>query len=251
MEMYCVGQRWSYRARGVDVGSTLLIGAVEQEEGRPSVIHITIAGIVTPRSDAPIVIGHMPFSKEAIDDSVLELLESGIDVPDGFEDGFAVWKAQEGGVFALGVAEAIEAVIGAVPPPPVEDGFDAVVNQMRATRSRELIGDLYRRLFLLKEWFFLCEPQDARVPVQWRFPEGMNPNPALLAFTSRQRAASAAVALGLYPQGGDIAVMPASVPEAIDWISGPGCSNEWLCFNLTQVDFPLYVSDAVSIFESM
>jgi hypothetical protein len=122
---------------------------------------------------------------------------------------------------------------------------------MRSKQSEELIGELYRQLFSLDQWFFLCEPDNPRAPVQWEFPDGVNPTPALLAFTSRERAVSAAVSLGIYPEGSSVSIMPASVKDSVHWISGPDCANEWLCFNLTQQNFPLYRDDAARLFANM
>ena len=141
------------------------------------------------------------------------------------------------------------AVVSVAPPSP-DDSFDAIVQEMRAKKSKELIGELYRQLFSLDQWCFLCEPGDERAPVQWEFPEGINPTPALLAFTSSERAASAAAALGLYPEGSSVSIMPVSVKDAVEWISSSDCANEWLCFNLTQQEFPLYCDAAVELLEN-
>ena len=58
----------------------------------------------------------MPFSEKAIDGSVLELVETGAQVDPEFEDGFATWKEQQGGVFDLTVAETIDDVVSVIPP---------------------------------------------------------------------------------------------------------------------------------------
>lgn len=247
---YDVGQRWSYRTREQDVGSTLLIGHVQKGPLKPPVIHVMVDGIVSPHAADPIVIGHMPFSKKAINASVLELVETGAQVKAEFEDGISTWKSQKGGVFDLTVSEAVDAVVSMVPTPH-DDSFDKIVTEMRSKQSEELIGELYRQLFSLDQWFFLCERDNDRAPVQWEFPDGMSPTPALLAFTSQQRAASAAVALGIYPEGSSISIVPASVEDSVNWISGPDYSNDWLCFNLTQQNFPLYRDDAVRLLENM
>lgn len=248
MAKYNAGQRWSYRTRDQDVGSTLVIGKVQKRLMKPPIFHVFVNGIASPDSADPIVIGHMPFSEKAIDGSVLELLKSGVVVPPSFDDGVATWNKQKGGVFDLTVSEAVDVVVS-VAQTPRNDPFDEIVAEMRSTQSEGLIGKLYRQLFSLDQWFFLCEPDNPRAPIQWEFPDGMNPTPALLAFTSRDRAVSAAVSLGIYPEGSNVSIMPASVKDSVHWISSPDCANEWLCFNLTQQNFPLYVDDAVRLLE--
>lgn len=208
-----------------------------------------VEGIVSPNSTDSIVIRHMPFSKDAIDVSVLNLVETDVKLGPEFEDGVAIWKKQKGGVFNLTVSQAVDAVLS-VTTAPHDDPFDRIVTEMRSTRSEELIDNLYSQLFSLDQWFFLCKPGNENTPVQWEFPEGLNPSPALLAFTSRERAASAAISLGIYPEGSGISIMPATVKDAVEWVSGPDCSNSWICFNLTQENFPLYCNDAVRLLQS-
>lgn len=224
---YEEGQRWTYRARPQDVGSTLLIGRIDP--GSPPVIHVRIYGVVWPPSSQAIVMGHLPFSTLAIDDSVLDLVESGIEIPEDFEAGLSAWAEQQGGVFDVTVSAAIEDAVSAAANAVNGDVFDALVSQLRATPSQDLVEQLYRRLFALEQWFFLKEPDNPAAAVQWQFPDGMNPRPALLAFTSRSRAESAAVSLGLYPEGARGSVMAAPIRDAVRWIASPQCGNEWLC----------------------
>ena len=249
MGAYETGQRWTYYTRGQDAGSTLIVGQVDGDDVKPAVIHIRVEGIASPHSDTPIEIGHMPFTLEAMDASVVDLVAADVTLPAEFAEGIATWKNQQGGVFSVAVAEAIDGVLSAMPA-PFDDPFDDIVTEMREKRTDAMIDELYRHLFALDQWYFLCEPDDPRAPVQWEFPEGANPTPALLAFTSQQRAGVAAIELGLYPAGSSVSIMPATVKEAVDWISSQDCANEWLCFNLTQQNFPLYCDDAVAIFNA-
>jgi len=244
MHPFAAGQRWSYRTREQDPSSTLVIGKVQNDFHGQTVLHISVEGVVRPDSPLPIEIGHMPFSAEAIEASVLELLESDIQLPDGLFEGITVWEEQQGGVFTITVAEAVDALVTMVPPPQ-DDGFDQIVVEMRERRTDEMVEVLYRELFALETWFFLCEPDNVQAAVQWTFSDGHNPAPALLAFTSRERAQSAAVELGIYPEGSEIYVMPAPVAEAVPWFAGDSCANDWACFNLTQENFPLYADDAM------
>lgn len=242
MTPFEVGQRWAYQTRPQDIGSTLLIGNVPDDPSAMSTVHIAVEGIASIG-----VIGHMPFTVEALRASVTDLLESGLPIDPDFFGGLATWEEQQGGTFTLTVAEAL-AVVAEIAPSLETDGFDELVVEMREKRSEALIEQLYAQLFDLDQWFFVCEPDDAQVPVQWVFPDGSNPAPALLAFTSHQRAMEAATAIGLYPQGADIGIMAPDLSMAVDWITSDGCANEWLCFNYTGETFPLYVDEAQRLF---
>jgi len=233
-----VGQRWAYRTRQQDVGSTVLIGRIDS--GPMPVIHVRIDGVNSPARVSPVVIGHMPISVDAFAASVTELRETGVPMAADFAEGVAMWTQDEGGVFEVTVSEAVDVAMSAFVP--AIDPFDELVTEMRATRSVALVEQLYRRVVSLDFWFFLREPSNPGAPVQWRFPEGINPTPAVLVFTSFERAEAAAVLLGLAAAKSPDVVMAASTQEAILWITGPDFANEWLCVNLTQEEFPLYVS---------
>ncbi len=133
-------------------------------------------------------------------------------------------------------------------PDSEPDSFDAIVTEMRAKRSDEMIEVLYKQLFALPEWFFICDPYEERAPAQWVFPDVADGSPAVLAFTSRERATRAAVELGLYDPGAEIPLMPAPVDAAVGWITSSDFHNEWLNFNQTRNDFPLYVDDVTNLF---
>jgi hypothetical protein len=51
----------------------------------------------------------MPFSEEALDASITELVGPTSELPD-FEDGYLIWRQDQGGVFTITVAEAIDFV---------------------------------------------------------------------------------------------------------------------------------------------
>jgi len=58
-------------------------------------------------------IGHLPYSEQALGESVTELVGTADSLPD-FEDGYKLWKSAfddgEAGVFEVAVSEAIEGV---------------------------------------------------------------------------------------------------------------------------------------------
>lgn len=105
----------------------------------------------------------------------------------------------------------------AVPTPDTIASIDA-----RAAAWRENLGDvelqsaLWREVFALEHWFFVPRgtPEQPQ-PLMLTLPEG----PAILAFTSPDRARAAAQGLGLPPETSD-SVIAVSLPEAIEWAAG-------------------------------
>lgn len=242
MSKFEVGQRWSYKVRSQDTGSTFVIGEISTgTEG--TIVHITVEDVLLPSSPEPSIIGHMPFEESAIEASVLEQVEGEHSADDVFQSGKDAWENESGSVFKSTIAEAIEAIFTAdidVSDPE----FDDLVIEMRQQKNDAAVEKLYSRLFKLDQWYFLCDPDDAQAPVQWQFPESQNKTPAVLAFTSEDRAAVAATDLGIYPAGADISLITPSVAECVDWMTSDAFANEWLCFNLTDQNFPLYKETA-------
>lgn len=112
-----VGQRWSYRTRPDEDGSTLVIGRLERHPTFGEIAHISIFGlrIKTPQRPDGVTstLGHIPISVESLRSSLLELMGSGS--PDeNFEQGYAIWsdvvKDGEGGVFSIPVREIVSYV---------------------------------------------------------------------------------------------------------------------------------------------
>ena len=142
MPQYQVGQRWSYHGRSEDQGSTLVIGAVQTN---PAIIYVTVEGVMLPNGSQASSISHMPFSEEAIDQSVIELLAEGVASGLSFEEGLTQWQTDKGGYFSVSVAEAIATIMTATQPAS-PDPFDVLVQKMQGGRSPELVGELYRNL---------------------------------------------------------------------------------------------------------
>lgn len=118
MSKYEPGQVWSYRTRPGEEASRLTVLKVEPHgtAGEPA-IHVRLDDVklANPRVEGGVSreISHLPFSEEAIDRSVTELLESDVPLPDNLE-GYETWKreADEGnaGIFTLPVAEVVSVV---------------------------------------------------------------------------------------------------------------------------------------------
>lgn len=113
---YIPGQVWNYKTRDHEPLSTLTILKVGTAPAGFDVVHIAIDGVhVTDLIGRPIgeSITHAPFTVEALDRSVTELLRDQGPVPD-FTEGYADWEKDKGGYFTLTVAEAISAMESAV-----------------------------------------------------------------------------------------------------------------------------------------
>ena len=114
MQNYEVGQVWSYKTRESENDSKIIILKIDADYDETEIIHVCVedVAIKTPDShEKPIdYISHMPFSREAIDSSVIDIIDR-IEVPD-FSEGYNVWKEGytkgEAGIFSIPVSKAVE-----------------------------------------------------------------------------------------------------------------------------------------------
>jgi hypothetical protein len=112
-EKYKPGQVWSYKTRTNESESTLTILRVEKIDGKKSIVHIRVDRIVLKNCSGgpePEQLPHMPFSREAIDASVLKVLRTG-QVPD-FHEGYSEWRSAwdsgKAGFYTITVAQALD-----------------------------------------------------------------------------------------------------------------------------------------------
>jgi len=111
---YKEGQVWNYKTRVNELESKLIILKVEEYETLGEVIHIYVTGLAMIDNSNPSEvmddISHMPFSKEAIDDSVISF-DDMTEIPD-YSEGYEIWKESfmkgDAGVFSVLVSEAVE-----------------------------------------------------------------------------------------------------------------------------------------------
>lgn len=109
-------QSWKYHTRSGEENSILTILKVEKINGE-TIVNVALKGLkVTNLHSAEGItetIDHLPFSKEAVVESVTELLGSRNQLP-GFTEGYRHWKEAfetgKGGVFTITVKEAVEYV---------------------------------------------------------------------------------------------------------------------------------------------
>lgn len=103
-------QVWSIKS--VEPTTTkVVIGRIEEWNDKHAV-HVSLLsvpappGLVTP--DGTMTVGHMPFEMSAIVGSVDQLLESDIAPAAEFEEGYNVWKSEKGGIYTIGVVQAVD-----------------------------------------------------------------------------------------------------------------------------------------------
>jgi hypothetical protein len=109
------GQVWRYNNRAHEPGSTLTIVQIDPHAVLGDIIHVSVQGLQMKnpysRSGFSETIAHMPFAEAALRGSVTELTEENVALL-CFQDGYRMWKtafdSDEGGIFTLSVAEAID-----------------------------------------------------------------------------------------------------------------------------------------------
>lgn len=119
--------------------------------------------------------------------------------------------------------------------------IDALVLEMRATRTDEGVKRLYEQLLRLDEWFLPRDPSLPGNPLRWRFEKGLDPSPCILVYTdvdrAKQRADAVAASFGTSGE-----VMTLSVEDAVRWMLSGDLGVTWACFNLGpgSPNFPLH-----------
>ncbi len=104
------GQVWAYDTREGDEGSLLKIQLVEEvgpAEARATIYHLSLIGVNAPGSTEPLVVMHIPISAEALEASVTEPYYGPALFPDA-ENGIAMWRRDQGGVFGIPLKEIAE-----------------------------------------------------------------------------------------------------------------------------------------------
>ena len=108
---YSPGQVWSYKSRTGESSSTITILRVESLPNIDVIVHVRIDGIKLKNCSggpSPNAVQHAPFSKDAIDRSVVTLIRKSQQLPE-YEAGYSDWKAHCGGVYTVTVAEMLKA----------------------------------------------------------------------------------------------------------------------------------------------
>ncbi|MBX7106656.1 MAG: hypothetical protein K1X57_21455 [Gemmataceae bacterium] len=108
---YAAGQVWKYHHRPGEEGSRLTVLRIDTEQGYGDIVHIAVSGLFIQAPQAPSghirEMSHLPFSTDAIDQSVTELIETLAEPP--ASDGYAVWREAfdkgEAGVFTVSLGK--------------------------------------------------------------------------------------------------------------------------------------------------
>ena len=112
-----VGQIWQYRVRPVDPQSTLQIVTVDLLHEKEVAVHVQVRGLnmkSSPTKPEEGIASHLPFSEEALEASVTNLLYQVSPLPDDFEEGYEMWREAflegKAGIFSVPVAEVISMI---------------------------------------------------------------------------------------------------------------------------------------------
>lgn len=104
------GQVWNYKTRRNEEKSTLTILKIESLPKLGVIVHIRVDGIRLHNCTGgpePNNFAHMPFTRDAIERSVVKVAKENGPVPD-FQEGYDEWRRACGGVYTITVAEAIQ-----------------------------------------------------------------------------------------------------------------------------------------------
>lgn len=110
---YKPGQVWSYRTRPNEQKSTITILRVDEMPNAKRIVHIRVEHVQLTNcrgGNAPNTFEHMPFAKQALDQSVLKVVRTD-KVPDfenGYADWRAAWDAKRAGYYTISVAGALD-----------------------------------------------------------------------------------------------------------------------------------------------
>lgn len=119
------GQIWSYQTRPGEEGSKLYIARIDRGLGSRALYHLYIDGLQLKNPKFPGGVQdhlvHVPISREALEASVTELLQSDAAMPD-ISEGYAVWllsfEKGQAGVFTIPVAQVVQYIEDRFNQPP-------------------------------------------------------------------------------------------------------------------------------------
>lgn len=108
---YKPGQVWSYKNRPGEDDSTITILRVESAPKMGVIVHVRIDKFKLENchgNKGDSAMDHAPFTKAAIDKSVVKLLRTEKDIPD-YQEGYTDWLSHCGGLYQMSVADALTA----------------------------------------------------------------------------------------------------------------------------------------------
>jgi len=110
-----VGQLWSYRTRPGEEDSRLYVARIDRDLGSKPIIHLYVDGL---KLKNPLVEGgvqdhlvHVPISREALEASVISLIQKDVTPPD-ISEGYVIWREAflkgQAGVFTMSVQQVVQ-----------------------------------------------------------------------------------------------------------------------------------------------
>ena len=117
MQPFAPGQVWAYATRPGESASRFTVYRVESHPKLGEVVHIHVTGVRIKNHHAPGgfsgEIGHLPYSGQALRQSVTQLESSSAPLPPS-ESGYSQWRsafdAGKAGVWTLPLSEAVAAM---------------------------------------------------------------------------------------------------------------------------------------------
>jgi hypothetical protein len=119
--LFAPGQIWTYCSRPGEDTSRIVVCRVEADPKLGQIVHIHVNGLHFKNKHVPggvsDQIGHMPYSADALQNSVVKL-EATTEALPPFEDGYQEWRNAfelgNAGVWTASVAEAISGIESAL-----------------------------------------------------------------------------------------------------------------------------------------
>jgi hypothetical protein len=119
------GQIWSYQTRAGEEASKLYLARIDRGLGSRAIFHLYLDGLQLKNPKFPGGVQdrlvHLPISREALEASVTQLLQSDAAMPD-ISEGYALWllsfEQGQAGVFTIPVSQAIQHIENAFNAPP-------------------------------------------------------------------------------------------------------------------------------------
>jgi hypothetical protein len=112
LNYFMPGQVWKYDTRPGEENSTVTILAIDEHDEH-AIIHIRIDQVVISGDGKPGYLPHLPFSDDAVLNSVTDFLGHLEAVPD-FKEGYDHWKreydAGKAGCWSIPVKEVVDAI---------------------------------------------------------------------------------------------------------------------------------------------
>ena len=105
------GQVWSYKTRRSEADSTITILRIEKTPKLGTIVHVRIDNVHFNKctgGPSPNLIQHVPFSRAALDASVLANVSSVSKVPD-YAAGYQDWLSHCGGVYTISIDRVVAA----------------------------------------------------------------------------------------------------------------------------------------------